>query len=66
MPPTVLEPIGASLVVVLVNKYIINKHHLWEYVRRTTEVPEAKQPQENYSSTTTSINGAEVHVHHTY
>ena len=66
MPIAILEPIEAGLIVALVNKYIINNHRLWEFVCGTTEVPEAKQPQEDDSSTTTSINGVEVNVHHTY
>ena len=66
MPPTILEPIRAGLIVALVNKYIINNHHLWQYVCGTTEVPEAQKPQEDSSSMTTSVSGAEVHVHHAY
>ena len=66
--PAIIEPTEAGLIVALINKYIINNHKLWEYVCGTQEVPEANQPQEDASSTTTptSINDAEVHMHHTY
>ena len=65
MPIAILEPIEAGIIVALVNKYIINNHKLCEYMCGTQEVPEAKQPQEDASSTTTSIHDAEVHMHHT-
>ena len=66
MPIAILEPIEAGIIVALVNKYIINNHKLWEYVCGTQEVPEAHQPQEDASSTTTSMNDAVVHIHKTY
>ena len=63
MPTAILEPIEAGLIVALVNKYIINNDKLWEYLCGTTRVEEAKQDQEDASSTTTSINDAAIHVH---
>ena len=64
MPTAILEPIEAGLIVALVNKYIINNDKLWEYLCGATRVEEAKQDQEDASSTTTSINDAEINVHH--
>ena len=66
MPVAILEPIEAGLTVALDSKYIINNRKLWEYACGTQEVPEAQQPQEDASSTTTSINDAVVHIHNTY
>ena len=64
MPIAILEPIEAGLIVALVNKYILNNDKLCEYICGTTKVGEAKQEQEDASSTTTSINDAAIHVHH--
>lgn len=64
MPTAILEPIEAGLIVALVNKYIISNDKLWEYLCGTTRMEEAKQDQEDASSTTTSINDAALHVHH--
>ena len=61
-----LEPIEAGLIIALINKYIINNHKLWDYMCGTTAVEEANQPHEDASSTTTSINDAEIHIHHAY
>ena len=58
MPTAILEPIEAGLIVALVNNYIISNDKLWEYLCGTTTVEEAKQDQEDASSTTTSINDA--------
>ena len=64
MPTAILEPIQAGLIVALINKYIISNDKLWDYLCGTTRVEEAKQDQEDASSTTTSINDAALHVHH--
>ena len=64
MPTAILEPIEAGLVVALVNKYIVSNDKLWEYLCGTTRVEEAKQDQEDASSTTASTNDAVLHVHH--
>jgi len=68
--PTIIEPIEARLIVALINRYIINNHRLWEYLCPTQDVPEAKHShelvREDASSTTTSVNDAEIHMHHAY
>ena len=58
----IFEAIEAGLCVALINKYIINNHRLWEYMCGTN-VEEANQSHEDASSTTTSINDAEIHMH---
>jgi hypothetical protein len=61
--PTVIEPIGAGLVVALINKFIINNKALWLIL--CPEVVEKEDfEHECTSSNTTSINDVEVHVHH--
>ena len=65
MSTPILEPIEAGLTVALRNRYIIKHHALWGYLHGAKEVEKAKQPQEDASSTTTSVNDAEVRVRHT-
>ena len=62
----IIEPIEAGLIVALINKLIINNHRLWEFWRGVPK-PEQKQEHEDTkdaSSSTTSINDVEVHMHH--
>lgn len=61
--PTVIEPIGAGLVVALINKFIINNPHFWALVSGCGK-PHHDESHEDASSSTTSINDIEVHVHH--
>ena len=63
--PAILEPIEAGLIVAIINKYIINNNNLWVWLCGT-EAEEAKQPQEDASSTTTSIADTDVRMHHPY
>ena len=61
--PTILEPIGAGLLVALISKYVINNKPLCDSICETKEEPEIVEADS--SSNTTSVNGAElVHVHH--
>ena len=62
--PTIFEPIGAGLIVALISKYIINNKPLCDSICET-KVEEPEIVEEDSSSNTTSVNGAElVHVHH--
>ena len=62
--PTILEPIGAGLIVALISKYVINNNQLCESVC-ADKVEEPEIVEEDSSSNTTSVNSAElVHVHH--
>ena len=69
--PTILEPIGAGLIVALISKFIINNDNVCQPVC-TDKLEELEIVEEDSSSATTSVNGAEVHVHlfnpwmHTY
>ena len=59
---TILEPIGADLIVALINRYIINNDKLCQPI--CADEPEEPEIVEDDSSpATTSVNGAELHVH---
>ena len=61
--PSILETIGAGLIVALINKYIISNDKLCQPVC-TDKIEEPEIVQEDSSSATTSVNGVEMHVHH--
>ena len=61
--PTILEPIGAGLLVALISKYVINNKPLCDSICETRE-EEPEIAEADSSSNTTSVNGAElVHIH---
>ena len=61
--PTILEPIGAGLLVALISKYVINNNQLCDRICETKE-EEPEIVEEDASSNTTSVNSAElVHIH---
>ena len=61
--PTIVEPIGAGLIVALTGKYVINSKPLCDSICETKD-EEPEIAEEDSSSNTTSVNGAElVHVH---
>ena len=65
--PTILESLGAGVLVALISKYIINNKPLCDSIYETCETKEEEQEivEECSSSNTTSVNSAElVHVHH--
>ena len=65
--PTILEPIGAGVLVALISKYIINNKPLCDSISETCETKEEEPEivEECSSSNTTSVNSAElVHIHH--
>ena len=61
--PTLLEPIGAGLIVALINKFVINNHHLFDYCKGYNEV--VIEIDDAVSSTTTSstTDAIEIHAH---
>ena len=60
--PTLLEPIGTGLIVALINKFIINNHHLFDYCKGDNEV--VIEIDDAVSSTTSSTTDAiEIHAH---
>ena len=62
--PTILEPIGAGLLVALISKYDINNKPLCDSICETKE-EEPEILDEDSSSNTTSVNSAElIHIHH--
>ena len=65
--PTILEPIGAGVLVALISKYIINNKPLCDSISETCETKEEEPEivEECSTSNTTSVNSAElVHIHH--
>ena len=65
--PTILEPIGAGVLVALISKYIINNKPLCDSISETCETKEEEPEivEECSSSNTTSVNSAELaHIHH--
>ena len=65
--PTILEPIGARVLVALISKYVINNKPLCDSICETCETKEEELEivEECSSSNTTSVNSAElVHIHH--
>ena len=67
--PTILEPLGAGVLVALISKYVINNKPLCDRICETCEAKakeeETEIVEECSSSNTTSVNSAElVHVHH--
>ena len=62
--PTILEPIGAGLLVALISKYVINNKPLCDSICEARE-EEPEIVEADSSSNTTSVNGAElVDTHH--
>ena len=59
--PTIFEPIGAGLIVALISKFIINNDKL---CKCTANSEEPEIIEDDSSSNTTSVNGAEIHIHH--
>ena len=66
MPITILEPIGAGIIVTLISKYIVNNDKLWGFLCAPEKVDEANQEDEDSSSMTTSITGTEMQAHHAH
>ena len=63
--PTILEPIGAGLLVALISKYVINNKPLCDSICEAKEEEPEIVEDECSSSNTTSVNSAElVHIHH--
>ena len=64
--PAIIEPVGAGLIVALVNKLIINNPRLWEFWCGEPK-PEPKPEREDTkdsSSSTTSVHELEITHHH--
>jgi hypothetical protein len=61
--PTLFEPIGAGLIVALINRFIINNKDLWDLCKKEEEEKEDSD-HECTNSSTTSVNDVEIHMHH--
>lgn len=60
--PTILEPIGAGLIVALINKYIINNHHLLDYCKGTNDTT-IEHDDAISSSSISTTDAIEIHAH---
>ena len=61
----IIEPIEAGFIVALISKLIINNPRFWEFwcgVPKPELEPEHEDAKDS-SSSTTSINDVEIHVH---
>ena len=60
--PSILEPIGAGIIVALINKFIINNQNLWASCKGHIETH--VEHNDDVSSTSTSATETvEVHAH---
>lgn len=62
---SIIEPIGAGIVVALINKFIINNHSLWAYCSgfRPDKKDEHEHEEDVSSTSTTTVDTLEVHAH---
>ena len=60
--PTILEPIGAGLIVALINRYIISNNNLFDYCTRANETIIEHDDAVSSSSISTT-DAIEVHAH---
>ncbi len=58
-----IEPVGAALLVTVSNKFIINNPNVWVHICGCWH-PHHEESHENATSSTTSVNNIEVHMHH--
>ena len=61
--PSILEPIGAGLIVALINKFIIYNHNLFGLCTSPPVQHEQGTEDCSSSSSTTTIDTVEVHAH---
>ena len=59
----IFEPVGAGLLVALINKFVINNPSVWVHICGCGH-PHHDDSHEDASSSTTSVNDIEVHMHH--
>ena len=60
--PTMLEPIGAGVLVALINKFIINNHHLFDYCKSNNNII-IETDDDTPSSSTSTTDAIETHAH---
>ncbi len=60
--PTILEPIGAGIIVALINRYIISNNHLFDYCKTGNETI-IEHDDAVSSSSITSTDAIEIHTH---
>ena len=62
--PSIFEPIGAGIAVALINTFIINNPAIWLNICGGCGSEQTETLHEDDSSTTTSVNDAEINYHH--
>ena len=60
--PSIIEPIGAGLIVALINKFFINNHSLWGQCSGCKDVKK-DDTGDTVSSSSTTIETIEIHAH---
>jgi hypothetical protein len=60
---SIVEPIGAGIIVALINKFIINNHGLWSSCSGSRDVKKDNDNDAISSSSTTTIDTIEIHAH---
>ena len=60
---SIVEPIGAGIIVALINKFIINNHGLWSLCSGCRDVKKDNDNDAVSSSSTTTIDTIEIHAH---
>ena len=62
--PSIVEPVGAGILVALINKFIINNHSLWASCSGPRDADKKHEGDDcTSSSSTTTIDTVEVHAH---
>ena len=62
---TLVEPVGAGVLVALINKFIINNHSLWACwsCSQPSHLDEHDDADNVSSTSTTTVGSIEVHAH---
>ena len=62
---TIVEPVGAGVLVAIINKFIINNHSLWAYLScsQPSHLDEHDDADNVSSTSTTTVGSIEVHAH---
>jgi hypothetical protein len=60
---SIFEPVGAGLIVSLINRFIVNNHSLWSFCYDVSHIYLNNDNDDVSSNSTTTIDSVEVHAH---
>ena len=63
MPTPICEPIMAGVLVALINTFIINNHHLFDYCKGDNIETIIEVDDDTPSSSTSTTDAIEIHAH---